>query len=163
MKRIPFFSPILFVIITKYSLFARPHVGEHFTLKQPDNAVVNVVVWGDEYDQVIESDDGYTLIRDSSGWICYATLCDDGSTYISTGITAIAGKPKDSIFSGKKHLRTLTPSHRTSEQLQRLHRADASPLMINRGFKEADSATIDTIIGLTICVDFPDEQAMISI
>ena len=56
-----------------------PSWGDEFTLDQPDGAEVQVRIWGDEFYRVVESLDGFTLVRDSdTGEICYAELSGDG-------------------------------------------------------------------------------------
>jgi len=45
---------------------AVPVAGKTFSLLQPDGSRVKVRIWGDEYYQVVESLNGYTLIRDQT-------------------------------------------------------------------------------------------------
>ncbi len=40
-------------------------MGELFDLRQPDGSLVPVRIWGDEFYRVVESLDGYTLVRDA--------------------------------------------------------------------------------------------------
>ena len=86
--KILFFSFFLKLRIQKYiiflffsfftiSLFSAPVQGKIFHLRQPDGSKVPVKIWGDENYQHIESLDGYTLVRDANGWICYADLAKD--------------------------------------------------------------------------------------
>ena len=45
------------------------------------------LLYGDEYYIRAETTDGYTVIRDEvTGWICYATLSEDKTSLVSTGI-----------------------------------------------------------------------------
>lgn len=75
------------VVFVAGNLSAAPHKGEVFRLKQPDGSYVEVKVWGDEFYQRVESLDGYTLVRDGdTGWICYAELSEDKSSFIPTDI-----------------------------------------------------------------------------
>ncbi len=61
--------------------------GEIRPLRQPDGTRVHVRIWGDEYYQVVESLDGYTLVRDpQTRDICYARLSPDGRELKSSGI-----------------------------------------------------------------------------
>jgi len=63
--------------------------GKVFPMRQPDGTLIQVRIWGDEYYTVVESLDGYTLVRDThTGLICYASLSADGNTLLSTGIAA---------------------------------------------------------------------------
>ncbi len=71
------------------SASAAPVSGEQFSLRQPDGATVDVRIWGDEYYRVVESLDGYTLVKDpATGVVCYAKLSEDGHALASTGIRA---------------------------------------------------------------------------
>lgn len=64
---------------------AAPAFGQQFELSQPDGSAVPVRIWGDEYFQIVESLNGYTLVRDpASGVICYAQL--SGGRLVSTGV-----------------------------------------------------------------------------
>ncbi|MFH1754689.1 MAG: M6 family metalloprotease domain-containing protein, partial [Candidatus Latescibacterota bacterium] len=68
-------------------LHADPVWGELFNLKQPNGEIVEVRIWGDEFYRVVESLDGFTLVRDpASGVICYARLSADGNSLVSTGV-----------------------------------------------------------------------------
>jgi hypothetical protein len=79
-----FISMFLIMFAGSITVFASPHNGEQFDFRQPDGSKVPVRVFGDEYYQRVESLDGYTLVRDSKGYICYAKLDMKGS-FISTG------------------------------------------------------------------------------
>jgi len=46
------------------SAYSAPVLGKEYDLRQPDGSTVRVKIWGDEFYQVVESLDGYTLIRD---------------------------------------------------------------------------------------------------
>ena len=76
----------LAVLFLSILAFAAPHDGEEFELKQPDGSFVKVIVWGDEFYQTVESPDGFTLMRDTDGWIVYAALSADGNDFVSTGV-----------------------------------------------------------------------------
>ena len=72
-----------------------PVWGEIFQLEQPDGRQVDVRIWGDEFYRVVESLDGYTLVRDpESGEICYARLSMDSHDLISTRVRcdAVSGE-----------------------------------------------------------------------
>ena len=76
-------SVVAFAFLIPFSSsIAAPHEGEQFSLRQPDGTTVPVLVWGDEFHQDVESPDGYTLVRDKDGWICYAILSADENEYI---------------------------------------------------------------------------------
>jgi len=76
------------------SAVAAPVLGKAYDLKQPDGTTINTRIWGDEFYQVVESPDGYTLVRDlKTEWICYAKLPDDGNDLVSSGIVALDKAP----------------------------------------------------------------------
>jgi hypothetical protein len=43
---------------------SRPALWNPWKLKQPGGGYVDVRIWADEYYQVVESPDGFTLMRD---------------------------------------------------------------------------------------------------
>ena len=70
--------PVACVFVLGPSTSGHPVVGEVFSQRQPDGTSVNVRTWGDEFYGVVESLDGYTLVRDpDSGATCYAWLSWD--------------------------------------------------------------------------------------
>ncbi|MCP4104518.1 MAG: M6 family metalloprotease domain-containing protein [Desulfobacteraceae bacterium] len=161
----------LFVI----DLNAAPHWGDKFQLKQPDGSKVTVLVWGDEFYQDVESVDGYTLVRDpSTGWICYAELSSDGSEYISSGQTYRTDEQEPSALgikdSGKekrkkprkKHLR-INKKIRQEKAAKKRNELLGDDSVYNQEesilMKTSDG---ETITGLTVLVDFPDEPASVS-
>ena len=82
------------VCITTSQLAAAPHYGDPWKFKQPDGSLVDVRVFGDEYYQVVETPDGYTLMRDpSTQWIVYATLSSDGNELRPTNVRYGGGSP----------------------------------------------------------------------
>jgi hypothetical protein len=91
------------------SVQAAPHWGDAFDLKQPDGSVVAVKVWGDEYYQRVESIDGYSLIRNEYGWICYADLSADGDEFVATDIV-YDGVNLDQIPDIKQYEKTNYPN-----------------------------------------------------
>ena len=93
-------SPLTVPAVT----FAEPVFGEVFSLHQPDGARVRVRIWGDEFYRVVESLDGYTLVRDPrTGLACYARLSADGKDLVSTGLPL--GSPRLNTLNLPKHVR----------------------------------------------------------
>ncbi|MDP4179103.1 MAG: metalloprotease, partial [Bacillota bacterium] len=156
---------------------AAPYFNKVFELKQPDNSKVQVVVSGDEYYQEIEGLNGYTLCRDSKGWICYAKLNQDGTQYISDG-QAYKGE-KDIVQGGiSKHIRISNESISKIRQatMKSLHPNSTSSICLagntvkasavtNQNYisSASDSAVSkDLVNGVTILIDFPDQKSDIS-
>ena len=154
---------IVFLLMQHY-LFAAPHVGEIFKLKQPDGSHVKVRVWGDEYYQRVESIDGYTLIRNTENWICYAKLSEDGSDFIATDIV-YKGTPIKTVTSSStipKSIR-INPQARRAKADAALHRLEIDEHGANRIRCGAPRTRdiIGDIKGLTLLVDFSDKPATI--
>jgi M6 family metalloprotease-like protein len=153
-----------------FSGYCAPVWNEPYDLQQPDGSLVKVLVWGDEFYQNVESLDGLSLVRDAvTGYICYARLSDDGKELLSTGIRCGAkgglSKPKETLgirahlrISGESELEKRKAVYRelhqdTYENSMRKFLAVASPA--------APATKVDTIYGLTILVDFPDQQTQV--
>lgn len=142
------------------------------TLKQPDNTKVEVKVTGDEYYQEIESMDGYTLCRNSQGYICYATLNGDKSDFIATNeiYKGENYKKKDAIaksfvaaensISTPKHL-TLDKKYKDKKADEKKAKVPTKQIALSEK-ASATSASTGNINGLTILINFPDETSSIS-
>lgn len=99
---------------------AAPTKGDIFHLTQPDGRLVAVRIWGDEFYQVVESPDGYTLVRDAqTGCISYADLSEDGNCLVSTGVVVPAAGQLDPAL--RRHLRI--PQALVAQEV-RMRRAD---------------------------------------
>ena len=72
------------IILLSTTAKAAPYENGKFSFEQPDKSLVDVVSTGDEFFQHTESPDGYTLIRNQEGWICYAELSEDGDKLVAT-------------------------------------------------------------------------------
>lgn len=157
------FRYLIAVVIIVFPAFSSPHNGELFNLKQPDGSRVEVKVFGDEFYQDVESLDGYTLVRDKkSGWICYAELSSDKNDYVSTGIVYDPQK-NSSQRSSKKHLRISNSSIKDKSSKKRTELGELSNKEMWQRFKargkKEKTRAVDTIVGLTLLIDFPDKQA----
>ncbi len=161
---------VLTLLLSIVTLNGAPHEGEQFSLRQPDGTLVPVIVWGDEFHQDVESPDGFTLVRDKDGWICYAVLSSDGNEYISSGIRYNAEKRSPAL---KKKMRIkresiLNKQNKKKKALgyEELIKPDParSPLHFSPAPPEegAESAEPARVTGLTILIDFPDEKSSIT-
>ena len=73
---------------------AAPMFGDAVELVQPDGTRLEVRAWGDEFYQVYETADGYTLVEDPKSRVwCYAQATLDGSELLSTGVPAGSVNP----------------------------------------------------------------------
>ena len=142
---------------------AAPVCGEEFAVKQPDGTPLQVRIWGDEFYQVVESLDGYTLIRDpDSTFICYAGLSADESELISTGVAVGQGDP--AAMGLTPHLR-ITPAVAAKQaNLARTQKA------MQESVQSATMAAVSSpaplpvgvIQGIVLLVDFSDDPATIT-
>jgi len=160
-------TTIAFTFLIPFSSsIAAPHEGEQFSLKQPDGTTVPVLVWGDEFHQDVESPDGYTLVRDKDGWICYASLSADENEYISSGIRY---NPQGRAPSLKKKMRIRLESihkkvRKNKEVLGYMKLIEPeseqsllySPSPLDEGVETAEPRRVT---GLTILIDFPDVKS----
>jgi M6 family metalloprotease-like protein len=144
-----------------------PHHGTEMLFKQADGSMVKVKVYGDEFYQRVESIDGYTLIRNKKGWICYATVAVDQQDFVSTGVV-YNGVTADNI-KGFPHLRKglrLGPEviARKREAIRYELEKNAPPLKLREKNRldGARSSTVDHVRGLAILIDFSDEPASIT-
>lgn len=165
---------------------AAPYTNLKYELSQPDGSKVQVKITGDEYFQQVESLDGYTLCRDKDGWICYAKLNDDSTDYVSTGeIYKNSSELSDSKFAVnannksektnlQKHLKIKKEAIKTKVNKVRknLHADDyiSSSLaksnidnnIDNLLDSNAQASSLSNVQGLTILVNFTDQDSDIS-
>ncbi len=142
---------------------AHPVVGEVLPLVQPDGTRFEVRIWGDEFYTVVESLDGYTLLRDPvTQVICYARLAPDGNALLSTGLPAHEPLPHTVILT--PHIRISAAA--TADQA-RAARADfekrryTGPLA-PPAQRDARSPTTGNVLGLTLLIDFSDDPGTIA-
>jgi len=152
---------VFFCFIAAY---AAPYNGDEFEFSQPDGSSVAVLLFGDEFHIDAESPDGYTLIRDDKGWICYAKLSANGNEYVSTG-TRYTGKnaPPSGV---KKKLRINLNSLREKQQRKKEalgggeneYRSLPQKLAkSSSGFLPAPPVVNDTTYGLVLIINYPEE------
>lgn len=158
-------------------LSAAPVNGEVRAIMQPDGTRVSVRIWGDEFYQVVESLDGYTLIRDpSTRVICYATLSSSGDEYVSTKVPL--GSPLKHQL--RKHLRISREAvhekvralrdrydveiERYDEVLRRERQTESIQKQQNERKKDSQNESMNlttgSVRGLCLLIDFPDERGI---
>ena len=166
----PYQKPTLFILMLFIllnpifiisSAIAAPHDGDRFDLAQPDGSLVPVRVFGDEFYQDVESLDGFTLIRDSDGWICYAELNADGSEYVSTGVRYTGGRAAAGL---RKGLRiggaSVLKKRRGNRDVLGYDELTAPRPALRRAFSKTAAAR--RVVGLTLLVEFPDQRSNIT-
>ncbi len=159
---------ILFAAVCIFSMnaFAAPHWGDLKQFKQPDGTLIDVKLYGDEFYIRAEGLDGYTVIRDKkTDWICYANLAANGSEFFSTGIHYNGTQAHASALRNDlpfaKHLQL------NSEALMHMRETMNNTLNpnqpLNRYQHESLSPPKGEVKGLTIIVDFPDDEATVDL
>jgi len=135
--------------------------GEALQVRQPDGTTADVKVWGDEFYRVVESLDGYTLVRDgASGFACYARLSADGMKLVSTGVRVEATLPPGLTL--EKHLRINPAAVRAIVAGARARMAQAkSNVAAVAGGGEPLPSCIGDVRGITLLLDFSDEPGTI--
>ncbi|MCR6642951.1 MAG: M6 family metalloprotease domain-containing protein [Sporocytophaga sp.] len=161
---------LLIGIIVQFTQ-AAPYRGDQFELKQPDGSFIKVKVWGDEFYQRIESEDGYTLTKEEDGWIYYALLSEDGQKLISTGVkytgTNIAETRKNAGLNASKlpkekgiKLSIEAVRRKRAEGISRLGQNKSS--LRTSGAQPGDFLQLSgNVKGLALLIDFADEPATI--
>ena len=147
---------------------ASPVDGQLFHWRQPDGRRIPVRIWGDEYYQIIESLDGYTLVRDTNTkYLCYSRLSNDKRGLISTGVIASVDPAELDIG---KHIRISDIARKAKIRAVRAEEAQRVPAVVLAEPKSnysyplplsATESTTQSIEGLCLLVDFPDETATV--
>ena len=151
------FSLFLLVLILPSLVQGAPSWGDEFTLGQPDGTEVQVKIWGDEFYRVVESLDGFTLVRDSStGEICYAELSDDGRELLSTGF--VVGGVSGEDLGLERHLRIDPEAARAIAQAVRDEAAaiERAELATKDASATPVPSTVGDVKGLLLIIDFSD-------
>lgn len=78
---------LIFTLFALESLVAVPAKQTPITITQPDGRVLTYVLKGDEVVSWCESSDGYTLLANGEGVLCYAML-DKDKNLVSSGVVA---------------------------------------------------------------------------
>ncbi|MHC4257478.1 MAG: M6 family metalloprotease domain-containing protein, partial [Planctomycetota bacterium] len=125
---------IIFVLTVVFPgvLQAAPIHGEVFDLRQPDGSMVPVRVWGDEFYQRVESLDGYSLIRNEEGWICYAELSANQSEFVATDVVYVT----DEADEAEQNKKLSKAEKNKRKATNRLMREKAKELKEKKGFKK---------------------------
>ncbi len=142
---------------------AAPMFGKEWKLKQPDQTMVDVRIWGDEYYQEVESLDGFTLVRDPvTGVICYAQLSPDGNEYVSTGVRV--GSVNPITLGLQQHLRINKDARRNLAEQGRaaaFARETRAPGNGRVKITQIDPSCSGDVVGLCLLADFSDQVATI--
>ncbi len=104
------------ISLTSPSAKSAPYVNRTMDFQQPDGTTISLILNGDEYYMRAETLDGATVVRDpKTNWICYATLSEDGSSLVSTGVP-VEVTPDMTKSTGE--YKTVTPGLNIKKGLQ---------------------------------------------
>jgi len=142
---------------------ADPALGEIVEVRQPDGSIIQAKVWGDEFYRVVESMDGFTLVRDpASRKMCYAELSADASELISTGVPAGELLPENVRL--EPHVRISKEAVRARlEAAQDRFAAPQSGPRLGQQDAPAAPPTLGEVRGICLLVDFSDAPKLIPI
>lgn len=80
-----------------------PFLGEIFTFQNPDGSKVTLRGWGNQFQAVFETLDGYTVVQADDGYYEYAILSEDGENLVPSGTRVDDTDPE--TLSLPKHVR----------------------------------------------------------
>lgn len=153
----PFVCGLLVASASAHGYYDTP-----YNFVQPDGDTVAVRLFGSDLYIDAESVDGYTLISDSdNGYICYALLSADGDEYASSGIKYYGGEAPQAVkIIAEPHLRLPQDivEKKRNEARAKLGREEISAPKLR-----ASDVMPDTVYGLCVLIDFPDEKFPFSI
>jgi M6 family metalloprotease-like protein len=123
---------LLLFALPSLTVYASPASPDPFIVTQPDGTTFSAIQWGDENQNGLETEDGYSITQDSdSGYWVYLVAAPDGSlspAMLDTGLMIVGRDSPDGL---KKHLRPLTqaegPGEVAPENVTELAEAFDSP------------------------------------
>lgn len=154
-----------------------PFFGKEFVFEQPDGSKINLKVWGNQFNAIFETPEGFTVIRDpATGFYKYAKLSDEGDFLLPTDVNVGAKDPKTLGLS--THLRpskdvsreiahgrsrgmgSMTRWQERREEARMARRAE----ILSRGIFRAPPTEErkGDYLGLVVLIDFPDVKADIA-
>src|SRR3954447_15518940 len=93
---------------------ASPFVGEIFTFANPDGTEVTLRGWGNQFEAVFETLDGFTVVTGDDGFYEYARLTDDGQTLVPSGTRV--GEADPEALALPKHVRITQEATRVQTE-----------------------------------------------
>ena len=153
---------------------AQAYLGTPFTFTQPDGSEIQLLGWGNQFNAVFETADGYTVVPDPvTGFHHYAELSSDKAQLLPTGPRVSAARAQTS---SPKHLRTTRQA--SLQRAGAAHGSDGAQRRweIRRAQRRASlAASVNAraaapqpvvpsgdVTGLCILVQFPDVPGTIA-
>ncbi len=151
---------LLFILVAcSLGLMAAPYNGNPVRFRQPDGTFITIKLYGDEYYLRAETEEGYTVLRDSkTGWICYAVQSIDNQELLSSGIPYTGGNTNAALV---EELHLSPHLDATPERILEIRAANREILLGKSAFPPASPAISGNIKGICLVVDFPDEPGVL--
>jgi len=152
----------LLALIVAPTAQAGPVDGKVLPLKQPDGSVIEVRIWGDEFYTVVESLDGYTLVREPDTLlICYARLSDDGNELVSTGVPVGTVDPASLGLQPHVRINQESVTAKVTKARTEFEKLARAAMPAGTDF-EQDGPTVGDVVGITLLIDFSDDPGTIA-
>lgn len=151
-----------------------PFQGELFTFQNPDGTELTLRGWGNQFEAVFETLNGFTVVKAEDGYLEYAVLADEGATLKPSGTRVDAADPQ--TLNLPRHVRLTREASRlhatqTREAMgpapQWMKRRQAQKQVRNAESDQPGTApppnpTTGDYLGLVLLVDFSDFPATIA-
>ena len=150
-----------------------PFSGQQFTFQQPDGSEIHLLGWGNQFEAVFETLDGYTVTQDSAtGYYHYAILSADQTQLLPLGPRVGSGTTPQ--LSQPRHLRTHRDASRAraaaahgAAGIQRRWEVRRRERMLARASAATRAApplptAVGDVVGLCILIQFPDVPGTIT-
>ncbi len=126
-------------------------------VEQPDGSLIRLYVRGDQAHHWAETLDGYTVIKNRTGYYEYATLKNGRLV----GNEVRAQDPQDRSLAAQRSLLSLSRHQEPPSAFQPLtaRTAAASPSSVARTLANASMPSAGKVRLLAICIDYPDQPA----
>src|SRR5262245_8978168 len=160
----------------EHTIMSTPFIDEAFTFTNPDGSTIRLRGTGNQYYAVFETLDGYTVVRDDTGFYRYASLSDDKNRLVPT--SAQVGEADPQALGLQRHIRIRRDSARQQAIQSALRQGPQSRWQIRRAEKKVQrrsampttspdalpqfTVTTGNYVGLCILVRFPDVPDTIS-
>lgn len=164
---------LLALLASLHSTWGAPF-SKQIDFVQPDGSQIQLWGKGDEFYAVFETLDGYTVVFDQSlKAYCYAKLSDDATQLLSTGTRVQSatgqalGLPQhlriapDTIRQEVSQRRAQWETAMEVEERWNALKAAANATPSGAAYAPPGSPTVGTKVGLTLLIDFDDDQATI--
>lgn len=163
-----------------------PFEGEIFTILNPDNSELTLRGWGNQFEAVFETLDGFTVTQAADGYYEYARLAEDSASLVPSGVRVGTADPQTldlprhvritreaSMANAEAAQDALGPvprwmQRRTENVERRISRppeglpAEGPEATEGPGAAPPPATTTGDYLGLVLLIDFSDFPATIS-